>query len=411
MLSDFITLFLLLLLSAFFSSTEIAYLVSNKIKIEIRARKKNLYAYNANYFIKNPDLFFSTLLISNNIVNIAFASLISVFLISSFGMEEAEILIISTIFLLFFGELMPKFVGRELADTIILISSIPLRMVLFLLYPLVKITSKVSSILNRLNTKEEEEILQIFDKEDIQNLIEESSEAGKMNEDQSDIITKVIEIREQRVYEAITPRTDIAGVEINATIEEVIDKFLETGYSKLIVYEENLDNIKGMILLKDLFHNPNSLSEMIREVVFVPETKKSLEMLNEFLEKQFTLAVVVDEFGGTAGIITIEDLIEELFGEISDEYDIEEKVVKKLDNNTYILSGKVEIDYLNEEFGFSIDEEGDFETIAGFITSKLGRIPVKGETFKIDNYSILILKSDKTKIDLLKLTIDQDLTE
>lgn len=411
MLSDFILLFVLLLLSAFFSSTEIAYLVSNKIKIEIRARKKNLYAINAQYFIKNPDLFFSTLLISNNIVNITFASLISLFLISSFGMEEAEILLISTVILLFFGELMPKFVGRELADSIILISSIPLRLVLFILYPFVKIASKVSSILNRMNKKEEEEILQIFDKEDIQNLIEESSEAGKMNEDQSDIITKVIEIREQRVYEAITPRTDIAGVDITASLEEVMDKFLESGYSKLIVYDENLDNIKGMILLKDLFHNPKSLSEMIRDVVFVPDTKKSLEMLNEFLEKQFTLAVVVDEFGGTAGIITIEDLIEELFGEISDEYDIEEKVVKKLDNTTYILSGKVEIDYLNEEYGFSIDEEGDFETIAGYITAKLGRIPVKGETIKVDNYSILILKSDKTKIDLLKLTVEQDLSE
>jgi CBS domain containing-hemolysin-like protein len=262
-----------------------------------------------------------------------------------------------------------------------------------------------------MNKKEEEEILQIFDKEDIQNLIEESSEAGRMNEDQSDIISRVIEIREQRVYEAITPRTAIVGVDITSTIEEVTDKFIESGYSKLIVYDENLDNIKGMILLKDLFNNPKTLSEMIREVVFVPDTKKSLEMLNEFLEKQFTLAVVVDEFGGTAGIITIEDLIEELFGEISDEYDEEEKVVRQLDNTTYILSGKVEIDFLNEEYNFNIDEEGDFETIAGFITAKLGRIPVKGETFKIDHYSILILKSDRTKIDLLKLTIEPDLTE
>jgi CBS domain containing-hemolysin-like protein len=262
-----------------------------------------------------------------------------------------------------------------------------------------------------MNKKEEEEILQIFDKEDIQNLIEESSEDGKMNEDQSEIITKVIEIREQRVYEAITPRTDIVGVEITSTIEEVTEKFIESGYSKLIVYDENLDNIKGMVLLKDLFNQPKSLSEMVREVVFVPDTKKSLEMLNEFLEQQFTLAVVVDEFGGTAGIITIEDLIEELFGEISDEYDEEEKVVRQIDNYTYILSGKVEIDNLNEEFGFTIDEEGDFETVAGYVTAKLGRIPVKGETFKIDNYSVLILKSDKTKIDLLKLRVEPDQPE
>ncbi|MEW6506890.1 MAG: hemolysin family protein [Bacteroidota bacterium] len=411
MLSDYLILLSLLFFSAFFSSTEIAYLVSNKIKITLRSRKKNIFASNAYYFIKNPDLFFSALLISNNIVNIAFASLFTVFLISSFGIDEAEILIITTIILLFFGKFLPKFVGRELADPIILLSSLPLRLVLFILYPLVKITSKVSSVLDRMNKKEEEEILQIFDKEDIQNLIEESSEDGKMNEDQSEIITKVIEIREQRVYEAITPRTDIVGVEITSTIEEVTEKFIESGYSKLIVYDENLDNIKGMVLLKDLFNQPKSLSEMVREVVFVPDTKKSLEMLNEFLEQQFTLAVVVDEFGGTAGIITIEDLIEELFGEISDEYDEEEKVVRQIDNYTYILSGKVEIDNLNEEFGFTIDEEGDFETVAGYVTAKLGRIPVKGETFKIDNYSVLILKSDKTKIDLLKLRVEPDQPE
>lgn len=405
MFYDYILLIILVLLSAFFSSTEIAYIVSNKIKIEIRARKNNIYARNAHYFIKNPDLFFSTLLISNNIVNIAFTSIASVFFLSEFGLGVFEILIITTLIILLFGELLPKFIGRELADSLILLSAIPLRFVLFILYPFVKIISKISSVLSRMNKREEEEILQIFDREEIQNLIEESSEAGRMNEDQSDIISRVIEIKEQRVYEAITPRTDIAGVDVSSSLEEVMDKFIETGYSKLIVYEENLDNIKGMVLLKDFFKKPESISSMIREVVFVPDTKKSLEMLNEFLEKQFTLAVVVDEFGGTAGILTIEDLIEELFGEISDEYDEEEKVVKKIDQSTFILSGKVEIDFLNEEYGFTIDEEGDFETIAGFVTSRLGRIPYKGETFRIDNLSILILKSDKKKIDLLKLSV------
>lgn len=411
MIDDYIILTALLLLSAFFSSTEIAYIVSNKIKIELSSRKNNLLARNADYFNKNADLFFPTLLFSNTIVNITFASLASLFLISSFGLEGFEIMMITTVLLFFFGELIPKYLGREHADSIILLSSIPLRIVLVVLYPFVKFTSKISNVLNRMNKREEEEILQIFDKEDIQNLIQESSETGSMNEDQSDIITRVIEIREQRVYEAITPRTGIVGVDITSSLEEVMDKFIKSGYSKLIVYEENLDNIRGMVLLKDFFQYPKDLKSMIRDVVFIPDTKKSLDMLNEFLAKQFTLAVVVDEFGGTAGILTIEDLIEELFGEISDEYDEEEKVVRKIDNATYIMSGKVEIDYINEEYDFNIDEEEDFETIAGFVTSRLGRIPVKGETFKIDNFSVLILKSDKTKIDLLKLTIEHDLTE
>lgn len=410
MLNDIIFLIILLLLSAFFSSSEIAFIVANKIKIEIRARKKNFYAQNAYYFVKKPEHFYSTILISNNIVNIAFASLVSVFLLHHFGLDEFEILIITTLLTLLFAELIPKYLGRELADSLILAASIPLRVVNILLFPLVKMTTKISSIISRMNRKEEEEILQIIDKEDIQNLIEESSEAGKMDEAQFDIISKVIEIREQRVYEAITPRTDIIGVDITSSIDEVLDKFIESGYSKLIVFDENLDNIKGMVLIKDFFNKPADLNTVLREVDFVPDTKKSLEMLNEFLNKQFSLAVVVDEFGGTAGILTIEDLIEELFGEIRDEYDIEEKVVRKVDNNSYILSGKVEIDNLNEEHEFNI-EEGDYETIAGYVTAKLGRIPARGETFKVDHFSVTILKSDKTKIDLLRITIHIEATE
>ncbi|MCL6098010.1 MAG: CBS domain-containing protein, partial [Bacteroidetes bacterium] len=178
--------------------------------------------------------------------------------------------------------------------------------------------------------------------------------------------------------------------------------------SKLVVYEDNLDNIKGIVFNKDIFKPQQELQQLIREVVFVPETKKSLEMLNEFLDKQFSFAIVVDEFGGTAGILTIEDLIEELFGEIRDEFDdVNEKVAKKIDANSYLLNGKVEIDYLNEELELKI-QEGDYATIAGYVTCKLGRIPMKGESFKIDNFSIQILKSDKTKIDLLKLNIVQE---
>lgn len=410
MINDIILLTLLLILSAFFSSTEIAFVVANKIKIDLRARKKNIYAKNAQYFVQNSDNFFSTILLSNNIVNIAFASLISVFLIQHFQFDEFEILLLSTILLLVFGELIPKYVGRELADDLILISAIPLRILTFLLFPFVRVTSKISKVINRSTEREEVEMLHIYDKEDIQILIDESSEAGKMDEEQSDIISKVMEIRDQRVYEAITPRTDIAGIDIASTIEEVFDKFIESGYSKLIVYDENLDNIKGMVLLKDLFNNPPDLKSVIREVVFIPDTKKSLDMLNEFLNKQFTIAVVVDEFGGTAGILTVEDLIEELFGEIRDEYDIEENVVRKIDSNSFLLSGKVEIDHLNEEYNFNIDE-GDYETIAGYITFKLGRIPVRGETFRVDNFNVHVLKSDKTKIDLIKLTFLTELAE
>jgi len=400
----------LLILSAFFSSSETAFIVANRIKIELRSRKKNLYALNAHYFVKNPDSFYSTILLSNTVVNNAFASIISVFLIQHLKLEEFEILLVSSIMLFIIGEMIPKYLGRELADDLVLLSSTPLRILSIILFPFIKISSKISGLMDKRNKREEIDMFNTYDKEDFQNLIDESSEAGKMDEEQSDIITKIIEIRDQRIYEAIRPRTDIVGVEISSSVDEVLDKFIESGYSKLIVYEDNLDNVRGFVLLKDLFNKPKDLKSITRDIVFIPDTKKSMEMLNEFLNKQFSFAVVVDEFGGTAGIITMEDLIEELFGEIRDEYDVEENVVRKIDSNTFILSGKVEIDHLNEEYDFNI-AEGDYETIAGFITSELGRIPVKGETFKIEHLSIQILKSDRTKIDLIKLTILSELPE
>ena len=408
MLNELLFLLVLLLLSAFFSSSEIAFIVSNKIKIELRARKKYFMALNAKYFVHNPDIFFSTILISNNIVNITFASISSVVLLELFGLSELHILLISTLLLLVIGELIPKFVGRELADSLVLFSAIPIRIITIVLFPIAKLTSTISSVLSRTNLKEEEEILQIVNKEDLQDLLEESSEAGKMDEAQSDIISKVIDIREQRVYEAMTPRTDVIGVDLTYTMEEVLDTFIQSGYSKILVYDENLDNIKGWLFTKDIFKQPADWKSIIRDVLFVPETKKSLEMLNEFLSKQMSVAVVVDEFGGTAGLITVEDLIEELFGEIRDEYDeAEEKMIRKVQGNAFVLSGKVEIDILNEEHDLKIPE-GDYETIAGFIMYKIGRIPVKGESFKIENFTIMILRSDKTKIDLVKLTAEQN---
>ncbi|OGU64795.1 MAG: hemolysin, partial [Stygiobacter sp. GWC2_38_9] len=321
MFNELLILIILLIASAFFSASEIAFIVSNKIKIELRARKKYFMARNAKYFVDNPNIFFSTILISNDILNITFASLSSVVLFELFGFSELTILVISTLLLLVLGELIPKFLGKELADSLVLFSAIPLRIITFLIFPLAKLTSSISTVLSRTNLKEEEEIMQIVDKEGLQDLLEESSEAGKMDEAQSDIISKVIDIREQRVYEAMTPRTDVIGVDLTFTMEEVLDTFIQSGYSKILVYDENLDNIKGWLFTKDIFKQPADWKTIVRDVLFVPETKKSLEMLNEFLNKQISVAVVVDEFGGTAGLITVEDLIEELFGEIRDEYD------------------------------------------------------------------------------------------
>ncbi|HUX61754.1 MAG TPA: hemolysin family protein [Ignavibacteriaceae bacterium] len=401
---DVLILLVLILLSAFFSGSEIAYVVSNKLKLEVRARGNKLSAKSALYYIQNPQTFFSTILIGNSIVNIAFASITTLFLTTIFGLGEVSVLIISSFILLIFGELIPKYFSRELSDRIILMTALPLRVFSFLLSPLTKITSSISLRLTQSEKFKEENINLLFDKEDIESLVKESHEAGVVNKKESDIINKVLSLGDQKVYEAMRPRTEIVGVEIDQNVDEALSIFIESGYSKLPVYEENLDNIRGVIFAYDIFKLPNNIKSMTREILFVPDTKKSIDMLNEFLNKHVSIAAVVDEFGGTAGIVTMEDIIEELFGEIKDEYDIEEDICKKISEKNYLISGKVEIDFINEKFQLEIPF-GDYETIAGYITARIGRIPIQGENVKIDNFNITIIRSSQIKIDLVKVLV------
>jgi CBS domain containing-hemolysin-like protein len=390
--------------SGFFSATEMAFVVANKIKIEVKARKNKPAAKNAMYYILDQKNFFSTILIGNNIVNIAFASFSTVVFTQIFGFSEVTILILSTVIILVFGELLPKYFARELADRFILVSMIPLRIIGILLYPFIKILSGISAVFIRSKNISQENINFLFTRDDIGTLVKESQEAGIVHKNESDIITRVLALSDQRVYEAMRPRTEIVGVDLEDNIDEVLNTFIESGYSKMPVFEDNLDNIKGVVFAYDLFKKPQDIKSILREVVFVPETKKSYEMLNEFLKKGVSIAVVIDEFGGTAGIVTIEDIMEELFGEIKDEYDVEENICRKISPDSYLISGKVEIDFINEKYHLNIPQ-GDYETLGGYITSTLGRIPAQGETVIISNYNILIVRSSNTRIDIIKLSL------
>ena len=402
MFDQLLILIILLLFSAFFSSTEIAFIVANRLKIEIKAKSKNIAAVNAHYFMNNSQDFISSILISNNVVNIAFASLSAIYFSYHFGLSEYEVLIVSTIILLFFGELIPKYFARELADRFVLVVAVPLRIVVIILYPFVKPLSHLSNIAIKSQKQQADNIYHLFDKEDIKSLFDESHKTGKVKKQEGNIISKVFELGEQKVYEALTPRTEIVGLEINQTIDEAISTFIESGLSKLPVYEDNLDNIKGILLAKDLFTNPDSIKDILREVQFYPDTKKSLEILNEFLAQNMSIAVVVDEFGGTAGIVTVEDIIEELFGEIKDEYDVDENICRKISRDSYIISGKVEVDLINEKYHLNIPL-GSYETIGGYIIEKTGKIAKQGETFLLDDFQILIIRADKVRVDLIKL--------
>jgi|SRR5690554_3283686 len=404
---EIIFLILLITLSGFFSGTEIAFIVANKIKVEVKARKKKINAENALYFMNNPQIFFSTILIGNNIVNITFASVGAVFLSVMFSLNEVQILIISSFLILLFGELIPKYFARELSEQIVFLTSIPLRVLSFILYPLIKISSTISTLLTNTSSKKAENVKFLFSKEELGLLIQESHKAGMVDKKESDIITKVLSLGDQRVYEAMRPRTEIVGIEINKSIEDAIRLFIESGYSKLPVFEDDLDNIKGIIYANDLFNSPQSIKDILHDAVFVPETKKSLELLNEFLNRQVTIAVVIDEFGGTAGIVTMEDIFEEMFGEIKDEYDVDEEICRKISDNSYIISGKVEIDFINEKYNLDLPT-GDYETIAGYITSKLGRIPLQGETVSFDGFTFLIARANQIRIDIVRMTDNRE---
>jgi CBS domain containing-hemolysin-like protein len=406
-ISDLLILIILLAFSAFFSASEIAFILSNKIKVEIKARKNNIAAQSALYFSQHPQHFFSTMLIGNNIANIAFASISAVLLSTIFKFNEFTILIISTLVVLFLGELIPKYLAREIADRFILLSALPLRVISFILYPFVKLITWMSSFLTQQVPANEIGINSLFNRETIDSLVKESHEAGIVDRKESDIISKVLNLGDQRVYESMRPRTEIVGVEITQSIDEALSIFIDSGYSKLPVFEESVDNIRGVIYSYDIFKAPENVQTITRKILFVPETKKSFEMLNEFLSNRISIAVVVDEFGGTAGLVTMEDIIEELFGEIRDEYDVEEDICRKIADNTYLINGKVEIDFINEKYNLKLPT-GDYETIAGFIITSLGRIPIQGENIKIDHFNFLIARASNKNIEVVKLIIEAD---
>jgi len=384
-----------------------AYITSNKLKIELKSKKNNLSSRAVKYFLKKPQEFYSTILLGNNLINIAFATVSALIFSNLFNLNEFQILILTTVLILFFGEIIPKYFARELADGIFHISLLVLRALSIVFTPFVKILSTISNKVLDVKKTQQENLSLLYDREDILNLIEESHIAGKVLKREKNIMQRAIELGEQKIYECMRPRTEIVGINSDSSITELKKLFLDSGYSKIVVYENDLDNIKGFVLLKDLFNNPNDISEIIRQIKFYPETKKSIEVLNDMIANKLSVAVLVDEFGGTAGIVTTEDIIEELFGEIRDEFDEEEVVCKRISKSHFLVSGKVEVDHFNEKYGLNLPE-GDYETIAGLIEFYLGRIPKSGESGKIENFSFIIIKSTPTRVELVKIILNDE---
>jgi CBS domain containing-hemolysin-like protein len=421
---EWLLIIIIILLSGFFSGTEIAYVSANRLKLEIRARKNTMGARHLSYFLRNPDAFLSTTLIGNNIINVLYATLMTLFLtqpiidvyqyISASIPSEVTILVIQTtitsIIIMIFGEVLPKTMFRTYPDFLVAILSPPLRFLSYVFSPLVYVANNASAFLIGLIQKESPNVEEFFKRSDIELIFREigGDNNGDLDKDDSEILTNVLELQNIRVKDSMIPRTEIVAVEMGSSVKEALDLFISSGFSKLPVYEENLDNIVGVVIAYDLFKEPKLLNNIIRPIKHVPSSQRSKTLLAEFQKQNVSMAVVIDEYGGTAGLVTIEDLIEEVVGDIQDEYDEEENFIKPLDENTWLISGSYEIEDLLDEYSqiqLPMDEDSDFETLAGYIIHHCGRIPKLNEEIVIGHYKFIITKSTRTRIEVVKLII------
>lgn len=416
---------IVVLLSAFFSGSEMAFVTANKLKLEIESRKNSIRGRSLHFFSKSPESFLTTTLVGNNIVNVLYATLMAIFLAEPiailynnlFNSEPltSTVLIIQTmvasIVILIFGEILAKAIFRSQADFFVRMIAFPLRIANWILWPLILIADRMSAMLVKFLKIENEKSTKTYRLHDMAIIFRELSESGGSNEidqDDTELIQNVLELTNKRVRETMVPRTEIVAVEKNASVEDLNKAFIESGYSKIPVYQDTIDDIIGVVFAYDLFGYPKNISDIIRPVKLIPSSKKSKDLLTEFRQSNVSVAIVIDEYGGTAGMVTIEDLIEEVVGDIQDEYDKDDEIIKKISNNTYLISGTVELDELTDEYPEVVLDPsmGDFETVAGYIIHHIGRIPKINEELQILGNSFIILKATQSKLETIKLIIN-----
>ncbi|TVR17111.1 MAG: HlyC/CorC family transporter [Balneolaceae bacterium] len=413
---------IVILISAFFSGSEMAFVTANKLKLEIESRKDTFRGRSLAYFSDNPEKFLSTTLVGNNIINVAYATLMAIFLAEPIRALYSSVLaevpsaamvlflqtVVASVLILLFGEILSKAIFRVMADHIIKVIAIPLRITEYLLWPLIYLSNSASGFLIRLLKIDNERSDKVFRRQDVEMIFRELKESGgskDIDHDDSEILHNVLELSNKRVRETMVPRTEIIAVEKSASLQDLKKAFIESGYSKIPVYQDTIDDIIGVVFAYDMFSNPKDISEIIRPVKLIPSSKKSKDLLTEFRQSNISVAVVIDEYGGTAGMVTIEDLIEEVVGDIQDEYDKESEIIKKINQNTFLLSGSVELDDLEDyypEISFNYEED-EFETVAGYIIHHTGRIPKVNEEILINGNTFIITKATQSKLETVKL--------
>ena len=406
--------------SAFFSGMEIAFVSSNKLRFEMDRNEQSLNSRILSIFYHNPNNFISTMLVGNNIAlviyGILMAELIEQQLLANFISNEFLLVliqtIISTLIILVTGEFLPKTLFKINPNFTLNLLAIPTFICYIILYPVSKFVSSISNILLRLTgtpiNKEASD--KAFTKVDLDHFIQSSIE-NSANEEEIDTEVKIfqnaLDFTSIKVRDCMVPRTEIIAIEDDASNEELMDLFVEKGISKILVYQDNIDNITGYIHSSEMFKEPDNWQECIRQLPIVPETMNANKLMKLFMQQKKSLAVVVDEFGGTSGIVALEDLVEQIFGEIEDEHDTTSYVAKSVGNNEYVLSGRLDIEKANELLSLELPESDEYQTIGGLILNHHQSIPKAHEIITLDRFQFRIIKATSTKIELVKLKVSE----
>ncbi|MGM0944040.1 MAG: hemolysin family protein [Bacteroidota bacterium] len=408
-----------LLFSAFFSGIEIAYISSNKLQIELQSKHGQFSGKILSSFVQHPGQFIGTTLMGNTISLVLYGIFMAFLLETPLQnwlpeslSNEAVILIlqtlISTILVLITAEFVPKSLFMLNPNSMLSFFAIPFLLIYYLMYPIVWAVVGLSRFfitkILRLDYNEDKPVFTVTDLNSfIQNHMNQAKSAGQAEID-TKIFDNAVEFKTVRVRECMIPRTDIVAVEIEDSIEELKEIFAESGHSKIIVYRETIDDVIGYCHQLELFKKPKSIEEILTPIIIAPESALANELLIEFIQERKSLALVVDEFGGTSGIVSMEDIIEEIFGEIEDEYDNDDLIEQKIGDQEYLLSARHEIDYLNDKYNWDLPI-GDFETLSGLILSYKENLPKKGESVTIEQYTFTVVAKQDHRIDSVRLKI------
>lgn len=405
--------------SAFFSGMEIAFVSSNRLLAEMDKEKNGMSQHVISYFYRHYNDFVSTMLVGNNIAlviyGIIFAQIFDTTLFAPLGEGERVVAdtILSTIIVLFTGEFLPKSIFKSKANTMLTLFSIPAMVCYIILFPISRFATLLSRGMLRLAGVKipKENADNEFTKVDLDYLVQSSIDSAddgeKKIDDEVKIFQNALDFSDTKVRDCMIPRTEIEAVDVDdCDIERLKNTFVESGYSKIIVYRKDIDHIIGYIHSAEMFRNPGAdWEKKVRKMPFVPETMAANKLMQILLQQKKSLAVVVDEFGGTSGIVSLEDIVEEIFGEIEDEHDSNNYIARKTGDDEYLLSARLETERVNEIFGLELPESDDYKTIGGLILNAYQSFPKLNEVIKVGKYEFKIIKSTVTKIELVKLRV------